>query len=99
MVKQINCCNMRTISTLSTERVLDNSSVSLKTRIGLHVSKGGKEIMDFAKYLYLVSVMVLLLCAVIELKHIFQVDIFPGIDTPFDNAYYAGKEQMGGQVL
>ncbi|MFY8110160.1 MAG: hypothetical protein ACOVO9_14265 [Bacteroidia bacterium] len=90
---------MRTISTLSTERVLDNSSVSLKTRIGLHVSKGGKEIMDFAKYLYLVSVMVLLLCAVIELKHIFQVDIFPGIDTPFDNAYYAGKEQMGGQVL
>ena len=90
---------MRTISTLSSERVLDNSSVSLKTRIGLHVSKGGKEIMDFAKYLYLVSVMVLLLCAVIELKHIFQVDIFPGIDTPFDNAYYAGKEQMGGQVL
>ncbi len=99
MVKQINCCTMRTISTLSSERVLDNSSVSLKTRIGLHVSKGGKEIMDFAKYLYLVSVMVLLLCAVIELKHIFQVDIFPGIDTPFDNAYYAGKEQMGGQVL
>ncbi len=90
---------MRTISTLSSERVLDNSSVSLKRRIGLHVSKGGKEIMDFAKYLYLVSVMVLLLCAVIELKHIFQVDIFPGIDTPFDNAYYAGKEQMGGQVL
>jgi|688.fasta_scaffold313111_2 hypothetical protein len=90
---------MRTISTLSFERAIDNSSLSLKTRIGLHVSKGGKEIMNFAKYLYLVSVMVLLLCAVIELKHIFQVDIFPGIDTPFDNAYYAGKEQMGGQVL
>ena len=90
---------MRTISTLSFERAIDNSSLSLKTRIGLHVSKGGKEIMNFAKFLYLVSVMVLLLCAVIELKHIFQVDIFPGIDTPFDNAYYAGKEQMGGQVL
>lgn len=90
---------MRTISTLSFERAIDNSSLSLKTRIGLHVSKGGKEIINFAKYLYLVSVMVLLLCAVIELKHIFQVDIFPGIDTPFDNAYYAGKEQMGGQVL
>lgn len=79
--------------------MLDDSTLSLKSRIGLQVSKGGKEIMDFAKYLYLVSVMVLLLCAVIELKHIFQVDIFPGIDTPFDNAYYAGKEQMGGQVL
>jgi len=90
---------MKTISTLSSERMLDDSTISLKTRIGLQVSKGGKEIMDFAKYLYLVSVMVLLLCAVIELKHIFQVDIFPGIDTPFDNAYYAGKEQMGGQVL
>ena len=79
--------------------MLDDSTLSLKSRIGLQVSKGVKEIMDFAKYLYLVSVMVLLLCAVIELKHIFQVDIFPGIDTPFDNAYYAGKEQMGGQVL
>jgi hypothetical protein len=90
---------MKTIYTLSSERMLDDSTVSLKTRIGLQVSKGGKEIMDFAKYLYLVSVMVLLLGAVIELKHIFQVDIFPGIDTPFDNAYYAGKEQMGGQVL
>jgi hypothetical protein len=90
---------MKTISTLSSERMLDDSTISLKTRIGLQVSKGGKEIMDFAKYLYLVSVMVLLLCAVIELKHIFQVDIFPGIDTPFDNAYYAGKEQIGGQVL
>lgn len=90
---------MKTIYTLSSERMLDDSTVSLKKRIGLQVSKGGKEIMDFAKYLYLVSVMVLLLGAVIELKHIFQVDIFPGIDTPFDNAYYAGKEQMGGQVL
>jgi hypothetical protein len=90
---------MKTIYTLSSERMLDDSTLSLKSRIGLQVSKGGKEIMDFAKYLYLVSVMVLLLCAVIELKHIFQVDIFPGIDTPFDNAYYAGKEQMGGQVL
>ena len=90
---------MKTISTLSSERMLDDSTISLKTRIGLQVSKGGKEIMDFAKYLYLVSVMVLLLCAVIELKHIFQVDIFPGIDTPFDNAYYAGKEQMDSSVL
>ena len=90
---------MKTILTLSSERMLDDSTLSLKSRIGLQVSKGGKEIMDFAKYLYLVSVMVLLLCAVIELKHIFQVDIFPGIDTPFDNAYYAGKEQMDSQVL
>lgn len=79
--------------------MLEDSEVSLKTRIGFQILKGSKEIMNFAKYLYVVSVMVLLLCAVIELKHIFQVDIFPGIDTPFDNAYYAGKEQMGGSVL
>jgi hypothetical protein len=90
---------MKTISTLSSERMLDNSTISLKTRIEFQVSRGGKELMDFAKYLYLVSVLVLLLGAVIELKHIFQVDIFPGIDTPFDNAYYAGKEQMGNSVL
>ncbi len=90
---------MKTITILSSERMLEDSEVSLKTRIGFQILKGSKEIMNFAKYLYVVSVMVLLLCAVIELKHIFQVDIFPGIDTPFDNAYYAGKEQMGGSVL
>ena len=90
---------MKTITILSSERMLEDSEVSLKTRISFQILKGSKEIMNFAKYLYVVSVMVLLLCAVIELKHIFQVDIFPGIDTPFDNAYYAGKEQMGGSVL
>ncbi|MFY8020668.1 MAG: hypothetical protein ACOVP1_05700 [Bacteroidia bacterium] len=90
---------MKTITILSSERMLENSELSLKSRISFQILKGSKEIMNFAKYLYVVSVMVLLLCAVIELKHIFQVDIFPGIDTPFDNAYYAGKEQMGGSVL
>lgn len=52
-------------------------------------------VVSFIKYSYLVMVMLLLLCAVVELKHIFNIDLFPGIDTPIDNAYYAGTEQLG----
>jgi hypothetical protein len=25
---------------------------------------------------------------IIEVKHMYNIDIFPGIDTPFDNVYY-----------
>lgn len=52
-------------------------------------------VLDFAKFLYAVLVLALLLVAVIELKHMFNVDIFPGVDTPFDNVYFAGKDQLG----
>ncbi len=58
-----------------------------------------KGVVSFAKYSYLMLVLVLLLCAVVELKHIFNIDIFPGIDTPIDNAYYAGAEQLGIHTL
>ncbi|GAB1448986.1 MAG: hypothetical protein LCH37_00110 [Bacteroidetes bacterium] len=83
---------MKTISTLQGNYSNEGSSLSLKAKISVGVLKGGKELISFAKYLYLVSVLVLLVCAVIELKHIFHVDLFPGVDTPIDNVYYAGKD-------
>ncbi|MBC7381387.1 MAG: hypothetical protein H7296_00140 [Bacteroidia bacterium] len=76
---------------------LPNFSTRQKLVYQLHQST--KQLLDFAKFSYLAIVMILLLCTVIELKHIFNVDIFPGIDTPFDNAYYAGKEQIGNNTL
>lgn len=45
--------------------------------------------------LYLTFIMVLLLCIVIELKSTYQIDLFPGLDTPFDNWYFNVKEDIG----
>ena len=54
-----------------------------------------RQVLDFMKFLYLVFILVLILCALVELKNMFNVDIFPGIDTPVDNLYFAGKAEIG----
>jgi hypothetical protein len=53
-----------------------------------------QEAIRLIKYTYLVLVLVMICITIIELKHTYQIDIFPGIDTPFDNVYYAQKDQM-----
>lgn len=78
---------------------ITENPVSFKRRLSYQIQIGSRNIIDFAKYSYLAVVMVLLLCAVVELKQIFHIDIFPGIDTPIDNAYFAGKDQIGGNTL
>jgi hypothetical protein len=52
-----------------------------------------KEIISFLKYLYIVFVFVLLLVLILELKSLYQIDIFPGVDTPIDNLYYQTKDE------
>jgi hypothetical protein len=52
-----------------------------------------KECISFLKYTYLVSVLVLSVITIIEIKHIYAIDLFPGVDTPFDNIYFALKNQ------
>ncbi len=74
-------------------------AISTKEKIAYQLQKSGKQVIDFAKFSYLAVVMILLLCAVVELKHIYNIDIFPGIDTPIDNAYFAGKDQIDGNIL
>jgi hypothetical protein len=74
-------------------------NVSFKKRALFQLKKKALEMLNFAKYSYLAMVMVLLLMAVVELKQIFNIDIFPGVDTPIDNAYFAGKDQLGGNIL
>jgi len=37
-------------------------------------------------YLFLITILIGII--LIEIKHIYSIDIFPGIDTPFDNVYY-----------
>lgn len=72
---------------------------SMREKLSYQILKSTRSILDFAKFSYIALVMVLLLCAVVELKQIFNVDIFPGIDTPIDNAYFAGKNQIDGNIL
>jgi len=49
------------------------------------------ELLDFLKYLYVVFILTLTLFVVIEIKHIYSIDVFPFIDTPIDNIYYDVK--------
>ncbi|MCX6185982.1 MAG: hypothetical protein NTU43_03155 [Bacteroidetes bacterium] len=37
-------------------------------------------------YLFLITILIGVI--VIEIKHMYNIDIFPNIDTPFDNIYY-----------
>ncbi|MFN4082819.1 MAG: hypothetical protein ACK4K9_04245 [Bacteroidia bacterium] len=90
---------MRTVST-STELVKNYYQKStVNRRFWVLLVQAKKQIIDFVKFTYLVAVLVLLVVAVIEIKHIYNVDIFPGIDTPFDNLYYAEKERLGKGIL
>jgi len=49
------------------------------------------ELLDFLKYLYVVFILTLTLFVVIEIKHIYSIDVFPFVDTPIDNIYYDVK--------
>jgi hypothetical protein len=73
--------------------------VNASRKLMLSVIQAKNQLIEFVKFVYLVAVLVLLVVAVIELKHIYNVDIFPGVDTPFDNIYYAGKENFGKGIL
>lgn len=71
-----------------------HSVPSKQERLIFHLRKTSKQIVAFAKYSYIMFVFILLLCAIVELKRMFHIDLFPGIDTPIDNAYFAGKEDI-----
>lgn len=49
------------------------------------------ELLTFLKYLYVVSILTLTLFVIIEVKHIYSIDVFPFVDTPIDNIYYDAK--------
>jgi hypothetical protein len=49
------------------------------------------ELLAFLKYLYVVFILTLTLFVVIEIKHIYSIDVFPFVDTPIDNIYYDVK--------
>jgi hypothetical protein len=51
-----------------------------------------QEIINFLKYLYIVFILALIVIVAIELKHIYQIDLFPFVDTPVDNIYYEIKD-------
>jgi hypothetical protein len=78
---------------------LPNFTLSLGQRLKISIKFGIQSAIEFAKYSYLALVFILLLCALVEIKSIFKIDLFPGIDTPIDNAYFAGKDQLELNVL
>jgi hypothetical protein len=77
-----------------TSNLSNKNTVSRKQNLMNEINAMAQEAVKLLKYTYLVLVLVLVCITVIELKHTYQIDIFPGIDTPFDNVYYAQKDQM-----
>ncbi|MCX6185698.1 MAG: hypothetical protein NTU43_01720 [Bacteroidetes bacterium] len=72
---------------------------SLKGYFFYKIIRAKNGVVDFAKFLYLVFVMVLLLSALLELKTMYNVDIFPGVDTPFDNYQRIATESVSNNLL
>lgn len=46
--------------------------------------------------IYLIFIIGITLCVLMELKMEYQIDIFPGVDTPFDDIYRGAKNTMNG---
>jgi hypothetical protein len=57
-----------------------------------YLRSNAQEIINFLKYLYIVFILALIVIVAIELKHIYQIDLFPFVDTPVDNIYYEIKD-------
>jgi hypothetical protein len=57
-----------------------------------YLRSNAQEIVNFLKYLYIVFILALIVIVAIELKHIYQIDLFPLVDTPIDNIYYEIKD-------
>jgi hypothetical protein len=57
-----------------------------------YLRSNAQEIINFLKYLYIVFILALIVIVAIELKHIYQIDLFPLVDTPIDNIYYEIKD-------
>jgi hypothetical protein len=47
--------------------------------------------------LYLVFIAIFTIAVLLELKSEYQIDLFPGVNTPFDDAYFGLKERITGQ--
>jgi hypothetical protein len=75
------------------------SDLAIKQKFEILFSKIVGGLIDFAKYSYLALVLILVLISIIELKQIYQIDLFPGIDTPIDNVYFQGKDNVSNQYL
>jgi len=87
---------MKTLKIESRENQVINTKENLKYYVIDELSKFKNSMTDFLKILYVGFVLILLLAVLVELKGIFNVDIFPGIDTPFDNILNGFKANVGG---
>lgn len=47
--------------------------------------------------LYLLFIAIFTIAVLLELKSEYQIDLFPGVNTPFDDAYFGLKERLTGE--
>lgn len=79
-------------------------AIEIKRREAVHefvnykVKKATNNVLDFARYLYIVLVLVLFVAAILEIKTMYNIDIFQGVDTPFDNVERSMKKTVNDLV-
>lgn len=60
-------------------------------------SEKGKLLERTFAVMYLLFIIGLLLAILLELKTAYQIDLFPGVDTPFDDVYRDAKNVLSGE--
>ena len=48
--------------------------------------------------LYVLFIAIFTIAVLLELKSEYQIDLFPGVNTPFDDAYFGIKDRISGQA-
>lgn len=75
-----------------------NEKVPLITRIFLNLNTFFTETIFLMKFMYFVILTIMILEVLFEIKCIYHIDIFRGVDTPFDTYFYAAKNNVSGEL-
>lgn len=74
------------ITSLKESNEIGKSKFHLENETGI---LGKNELLtQLVSVFYLCFILLLTACCILELKHTYQIDIFPFLDTPFDNFYF-----------
>jgi|DEB19_MinimDraft_2_1074335.scaffolds.fasta_scaffold23070_1 hypothetical protein len=73
-----------------------NEQVPFMTRIALNINTFFTETIFLMKFLYFVILAVMILAVLFEIKCIYHIDFFRGVDTPFDTYFYEAKNNVTG---
>ncbi|MCF8429822.1 MAG: hypothetical protein K9G64_06790 [Bacteroidia bacterium] len=75
-----------------------NEQVPFINRIAFNINTFFAETIFLMKFLYFVILVIMILGVLFEIKCIYHIDFFRGIDTPFDTYFNAAKNNVTGEL-